>query len=206
MNKTIELIGNHVSIREYTDEKIKEETLKYILEKAQYASTSSFLQAYTVIRVNNESMRKKISELSGEQAYIEKASDFLVFCADLKRLSDASERHGKEAKKGYTEMFIISTVDTALYAQNVMLAAESLGIGGVFIGGIRNNPDKICQLLNIPDEIYPVFGMCLGYPAQKVGSKLRLPIDVVVKEEIYSEDNIESMLQYDEKIRTYYQE
>jgi len=69
-----------------------------------------------------------------------------------------------------------------------MIAAESLGLGGVFIGGIRNDPQKVCELLAIPDQVYPVFGMYLGHPAAEPEQKPGLPVDVVLKEETYRED------------------
>jgi len=76
----------------------------------------------------------------------------------------------KEMVSGFTEQFIIATV-------------ESLGLGGVFICGIRNDPEKVCTLLKIPDHVYPVFGLCLGYPDEKPEQKPRLPVNVVLKED-----------------------
>lgn len=206
MNNVMELIGNHRSIRKFTDKKITEESIKQIFEKAQFASTSSYVQAYSVIRVKNPESRKKIALWSGEQKYVETASDFFVFCADMKRLELATIGHNENYSDGYTESFIIATVDTALYGQNVMLCAESLGLGGVFIGGIRNNPEKICELLGLPQNVYPVFGMCLGFPDQNPGQKPRLPLEAILKNDTYSEDNIEKLCSYDEVVKEYYLE
>jgi hypothetical protein len=83
-------------------------------------------------------------------------------------------------EKGWAEQFVTTTVDAALLAQNVLLAAESLGLGGVFIGGIRNDPQTVCDLLVIPDQVYPVFGMCLGWPAHDPPPKPRLPVEAVL--------------------------
>jgi len=94
MNQILELIGNHRSIRKYTEEKIDETLLMEILEQAQYTSTSSFLQAYSVIRVNNSEARSKLAEYAGGQPYIESAAEFLVFCADLNHIKIASEIQG----------------------------------------------------------------------------------------------------------------
>jgi len=110
----------------------------------------------------------------------------------------------KEMVSGFTEQFIIATVDVSLAAQNAMIAAESLGLGGVFIGGIRNDPEKVCQLLKIPDHVYPVFGMCLGYPDEKQEQKPRLPVNMVLKEDDYQEENSD-LKKYNEICRDYYQ-
>ena len=96
-------------------------------------------------------------------------------------------------------------MDTALVAQNTMIAAESLGLGGVFIGGIRNNPDRVCELLDIPDDVYPVFGMCLGYPADDPETKPRLPVNIVLKKDRYSTEGDEQRLEeYDRTTSEYY--
>lgn len=206
MNSVIELIGNHRSIRKFKEKKISEELIKEIFTSAQFASTSSFVQAYSVVRVNNPESRKKIASWSGEQNYVETASDFFVFCADMKRLELATKGHKEEYSAGYTESFIIATVDTALYGQNVMLCAESLGLGGVFIGGIRNNPEGICGLLELPENVYPVFGMCLGYPDQNPGQKPRLPLNIILKDDVYREDSMEKLESYDKVVKEYYVE
>ncbi len=80
---------------------------------------------------------------------------------------------------GFIELMLIASVDAALVAQNVLVAAESLGLGGVYVGGIRNDPDKMSELLNLPDRVYPVFGLCLGWPDQDPDRKPRLPQSLV---------------------------
>lgn len=80
-----------------------------------------------------------------------------------------------DIEKGYTETFILATVDTALVAQNIMIGAESAGLGGVYIGGIRNNPQEVCELLTIPQHVYPVFGMCLSYLKESMGQNHAFP-------------------------------
>ena len=205
MNHVIELLKKHRSIRKFQQKAINEEMVRTIIEAAQCASTSNYIQAYTVIQVCDAAVRKEIAELSGPQLWVEQSPLFLVFCADLKRLDRACSIHEKKMEKGYAEQFIIATVDTALVAQNTMIAAESLGLGGVFIGGIRNNPDRVCELLDIPDDVYPVFGMCLGYPADDPETKPRLPVNIVLKKDRYSTEGDEQRLEeYDRTTSEYY--
>jgi hypothetical protein len=108
-------------------------------------------------------------------------------------------------EKGWAEQFVTATVDTALLAQNVLLAAESLGMGGVFIGGIRNDPQTVCDLLAIPDQAYPVFGMCLGWPAHDPPPKPRLPVEAVLFDDRYPEKHDRAVLdEYDRVTNHYY--
>ncbi|QAA33797.1 oxygen-insensitive NADPH nitroreductase [Clostridium manihotivorum] len=205
MNDVINLLKAHKSVRKYKDKAIEEEKIRSIIEAAQSASTSSFIQAYTIISVENKENRAKIAKLGGDQKYIEECPLFLVFCADLNRHKVACDIHDVEMQEGYTESFIIATVDTALAAQNAMIAAESLGLGGVYIGGIRNNPNEISEILNIPTNVYPVFGMCLGYPDEDNDIKERLPMEVVFKKDTYTTDgDLERLKEYDSSIEAYY--
>ena len=206
MNETINLLKNHKSIRKYKDQPIEPEKLKTIIECAQCASTSSFIQAYTIINVVDKHNRKNIAHLAGDQSYVEQCPLFLVFCADLNRSKTSCEINGKTMAETNTETFILATVDASLAAQNALITAESLGLGGVYIGGIRNNPEDICKILNIPSGVYPVFGMCIGYPDANPDKKERLPKDVIFKTDIYNIDRDESLMkEYDTRITDYYE-
>lgn len=204
MNSVIDLLKSHRSIRKFTDEKMPRELLLELVRAGQSAATSSHIQAYSVIHVTKPENRERIAELAGGQDYIASCSDFLVFCADMKRPTEAAERTGANVVSGMTEQLLVASVDTALMAQNVAVAAESEGVGICYIGGIRNNPEAVSDLLRLPDHVYPVFGMCLGYPAQDPEVKPRLPVEAILKENEYSEDGhqIES---FDETMRAYYQ-
>jgi FMN reductase (NADPH) len=204
MNEVIELLKNHRSIRKFKPDPVGDDQLHAIIEAAGAAATSNFIQAYSVISVTNKETRKQMAELAGSQSWVEASPVFLVFCADLKRAEDACAFENKAMVSGYTEQFIITTVDVTLAAQNAMIAAESLGLGGVFIGGLRNNPEKICQLLHIPEHVYPIFGMCLGYPDELPQQKPRLPVDVILMKETYQEDN-SYLNRYNDVCSSYYQ-
>jgi nitroreductase len=207
MNETINLIKSHKSIRKYLDKQIDKEKIEAILTSAQAASTSSFMQAYSIILINDKTKRKEIMRLAGYQSYIFECPLFLIFCADLHKFEIACKLNNKEMSSGYTEAFIIATVDASLAAQNAMLAAESLGLGGVYIGGIRNNPEKLSKLLDLPDNVYAVFGMCLGYPDDNPDVKPRLPLEAVCCEDSYDVDSkLDIIKQYDSKISKYYTE
>ncbi len=105
---------------------------------------------------------------------------------------------------GYTEQLLIAAIDTGLMGQNALLAAQSLELGGVFIGGIRNNPDKVAELLNLPEHVIPLFGLCLGYPDQSPDSKPRLPLSLLVHEDSYQAMDEQTLAQYDSEVRDYY--
>lgn len=205
MSSVIDLLKSHRSIRKFTEQAIEPELMEELLTAGQAAATSSFLQGTTIIRVANPETRAKIAELAGGQVYVSKAAEFMVFCADLKRAGNYCEAYEKPFEGDFTEHFIIATVDVALLAQSLVTAAESVGLGICYIGGIRNNPKEVSELLALPKGVYPVFGLCLGYPDQDPEVKPRLPLPVFVKQEVYNEEgDKEAIKEYDEHIREYY--
>ncbi|MGM0633409.1 MAG: oxygen-insensitive NADPH nitroreductase [Pseudomonadota bacterium] len=205
MTDTLALLSSHRSIRKFTDQPINEDLFRRILSSGQCAATSSFLQGVTIMRVRDVGKREQIAELAGNQGYVASAAEFLVFCADLNRPGRYCRRYDKPFSGDFTEHFIIATVDAALMAQNVVVAAESRGLGICYIGGIRNNPRQISDLLELPKGVYPVFGLCLGYPDQDPETKPRLPLDVILKEDTYDESGEDAMIDaYDERVREYY--
>lgn len=205
MNATIDQLMSHRSIRKFTGQPISDEQLARLISAGQAAASSSFLQGVSVIRITDPELRRQLSEIAANQAYVRQAAEFLVFCADLNRASRCCEQHGEVATEGFTEQFIIATVDTALMAQNVVVAAESEGLGICYIGAIRNDPARVAELLKLPRGVYPVFGLCLGTPAQDPETKPRLPLGIVLKENAYSDaGEQQAIAQYDAQVLEYY--
>ncbi|MAA65624.1 MAG: oxygen-insensitive NADPH nitroreductase [Alteromonadaceae bacterium] len=207
MNPTIELLNSHRSIRKFKDQKIPQDLFETIIRAGQSAATSSHVQAYSIIHVVNPENRAKLVELTGGQTYVADSSDFLVFCADMKRPTEAAERAGAEVVRGMMEQLLVASVDTALMAQNIAVAAESEQLGICYIGGIRNHPADVSEILRLPEHVYPVFGMCLGYPDQNPEVKPRLPLASILKEDYYhDEQDLAQIGAFDDTMRTYYLE
>jgi nitroreductase len=207
MNQTIELLQQHCSVRKYTEQKLSRAILAQLLLAGQSAATSSFIQATTVIQVTDPDKRLRLIELTGDQSYVGSAAKFLVFCADLQRNKHRVQTLGQDADYDWTEQFITATIDVALFAQNTVVAAQSLGLGCCYIGGIRNQPEEVCSLLQLPELVYPVFGLCIGYPAQSPDKKPRLPLAVVLHQNNYqaNESTDQSTDEYDTNVRNYYE-
>lgn len=205
MNPIIEAQLNHRSIRKFKDESIDSDLLVSLIQAAQGAASSSFIQAYSLVQVTDVENRCKIAALAGGQSWVEKAPEFLVICADMSRIEHCCVQEGMGPLEGYAEHFLAASVDAALMAQNLMLGAESVGLGAVFIGGIRNDPQQVSELLHLPDQVSPVFGLCLGYPDAEPDLKPRLPVDVILHKDTYDATRCASdVANYDEQMQDYY--
>ncbi|QWU16594.1 FMN reductase (NADPH) [Paenibacillus sophorae] len=205
-NAVLSLLGRHVSVRKFRPEPVSEEQLAAIIGAGQMASTSSNVQAYSVIAVTEPALKAELAALAGNQAYVAECPVFLVWCADLYRLREAAKPHlnGADTYEDSTENFIIATVDTALAAQNAAVAAESLGLGIVYIGGLRNKIAEVAERLGLPELVYPLFGMCLGYPDQAPGPRPRLPLPAVLHRNRYdAEETVRQVETYDSTMSDY---
>ena len=204
-NETIRSITRHRSIRRYRREPIDDATLDAILASAQASPTSSHKQAYSVIRVADPDVRRELAVVADDQEWVERAPLFLVWCADLYRIRVALEAVGAPMAHDNVEEFVVGVVDTTLAAAHAFVAAESLGLGGVLIGGLRDDPETVTRLLGLPELVFPLFGMCLGYPAEDPGLKPRLPRRLVLHEERYRLNDLGGDLDdYDQTVAQYY--
>jgi len=204
MNPVMKQMSKHVSVRKFKDEKIPKEKLHQILEAAQWASTSQFIQAYSVIHITDEARLNKIANLANN-TFIENTGAFLIFCVDMNRLQMAAKKHDGYSHAENTEAFILGVADTAIFTQNVVLGLESEGYGICYIGGIRNGIKEIGEYLELPDGVIPLFGLAIGVPDEQNESKPRLPLAGILHENIYSDTNYEEVLEaYDQTMNTYY--
>lgn len=204
-NETLRVIHAHRSIRKFKPIPLEDATVRAIVVAAQMASTSNFSQSYTVIAVTDEAKRREMARLADDQEFVASAGAFLVWCADLHRHQVACNTHGHLIRGDSLEAFLLATVDTALAAQTAMLAAESMGLGGVYIGAIRQSLEEVSALLELPELVYPVFGMCLGYPDEDPIPRPRLPVETVLHIDRYRTEGLEETLRdYDQVTAEYY--
>ncbi|KXS53394.1 MAG: oxygen-insensitive NADPH nitroreductase [Marinobacter sp. T13-3] len=205
MNPTIELLKSHRSIRKFKNQPLPEGALEEFIRAGQSAATSNQVQAYSIIRVTKPENREQLAELAGGQPWIKACSEFLVFCADMKRATEAAERAGADVVRGMTEQLLVASIDTALMAQNVVTAAESQELGICYIGGLRNNPEQVSELLKLPDHVFPVFGLCIGYPDHNPEVKPRLPVETILKQDYYDDSQDEAQVAaFDDTMHQYY--
>jgi FMN reductase (NADPH) len=196
---TIEQIHRHASVRAYRLDPVPADVVETIVAAGQQGSTSSNLQTYSVVAVMDAEKRARLAELCGNQKQILQAPIFLAWNADLSRQDRISRRRGHEQViSSQVEGFLLAAVDVAIAMQTAALAAESLGLGICYIGGIRNRPAEVVELLELPRLVFPVSGMTLGWPATEPRARPRLPLEAVLHWESYRlEGEEETLALYD---------
>ncbi|MGK0554225.1 oxygen-insensitive NADPH nitroreductase [Macrococcus capreoli] len=207
MNDIIKLLHHHRSIRQFKDETLSQETIATLVRAAQSASTSSYVQAYSIIGITDPAIKRQLRDISG-QSYVEHNGHLFIFIADFNRHQALGEHLNQPIADyfGTTESLIVGTVDAALASQNMAIAAESMGLGICYIGSLRNDMQQVIDLLNLPEYTYPLFGMVVGVPESEGSQKERLPIDVVYHENSYKAFDYGDYAEYDAATSAYYKE
>lgn len=206
MDNVIDLQLEHRTIRQFTDEKVGQMTMDKLFQVINRTATSMGMQAYSLIRVIDKEKRKALAEVTS-QDYIVEVPELLIFVVDQFRNSQIGLEAGKEpmASKNM-DSFFQGFTDGILAAQNLMLAIESLGMGGVYFGSILNDPERVIEILNLPKLTYPILGVGFGYPNQDPQKKPRMDMKLKVFENEYRVfDSYSDLIKdYDEVIQTYY--
>lgn len=193
-NPTIDLLNQHGSVRSYRADPVPRAMIEAIVVAAQRASTSSNLQMFSAVVVTAEETRTQLAQLCGDQQHIRQAPVFIAWCADRSRLDRACEVRGYVQNTDTVESFLVAAVDTAIAMQNATVAAESMGLGMCYIGAIRNNPADVIALLKLPQHVFPVAGMTLGWPTRAPMIRPRLALDAVLHWEEFSNDGLDAHL------------
>ncbi len=189
VNAALNVVLAHRSVRAFTPEPVPQGVLTTLVAAAQSGPASSNLQVWSVVAVRDPGRKARLAELSGRQAHIVEAPLFLVWLIDFDRLTQLGAAGGVACKAlDYLETFVLGAVDTAIAAQNAVVALESLGYGGCYVGGIRNHPADVAAELDLPSRVFPLFGLTVGRPdpARPTGVKPRLPQEAVLYEEAYA--------------------
>ena len=210
-NGTSELITNllsHRSVRAYLPDALDPGVLELLIAAAQSAPTSSNLQAWSVVAVEDKARKARLAALARDQKQIHEAPLFLVWLADLSRLRRVASAAGTTSDGlDYLESFLLAVIDATLAAQNAVAAAESLGLGTVYIGALRNETEKVAVELGLPPGAFPVFGLVVGKPdpARPSEIKPRLPQAAVLHREQYTvAPQTAAITLYDEIISAFY--
>ena len=201
----IELLTAHASVRKYKDSPLSKEHVVELVRAGQHAASSHFVQAYSVIHVTDDNKREKLAELAKNPQQILSAGAVLVFCMDFHRLQKAAGLLGKDIDFSHAENVLVGSIDVALFAQNVAIAAESKGYGICYIGGVRNAPEEVSQLFDLPTGVAPMFAMTIGVPDEANEVKPRLPVEAILHENSYDTNKYEDIIPvYDEIMNDYY--
>ena len=191
----IELAKSHRSIRSFTPQDLPEALLGDLLYAGLRSSSSGNMQTWSVIVTRDPALKEQLYEAHFQQPMVREAPVVLTFCADVFRMREWIRVNG--SKQSFDDLlgFLTGAVDAVIAAQTISLAAESVGLGICYMGTTWWSADKIIEMLALPEGVFPVTSLVLGYPAEDPPLRDRLPLDLIVHQERYQRLS-------DEEIRT----
>ena len=223
---TLELLNQHRSQRDFTTQPVSAETVSQLITTAQHASSSIFLQAYSFISVTDPALRQQIAAIT-TMPFVQQNGHLLIVIADQHRNATLARQQGLTpellggadrflasvedatlaSQKGGADRFLASVEDATLASQNLITAAESLGLGAVVLGSVLNDAAKLIELLHLPKLTMPVFGLLVGYPNGQNELKPRLPEAAVHFTNDYQEPTAytAALADYQQTLQQYYQ-
>ncbi|WP_080791625.1 NADPH-dependent oxidoreductase [Corynebacterium pacaense] len=207
-NDTLDLLHRHRSVRKWLNEPVDEDTIRTIISAAQSGATSSNKQVISVIAVRDPELKNGLATITRQMyPHLEQVPVVLIWLIDYSRIRAVAAREDlPTGALDYLDEVGLGFLDAGIAAQNAAIAAESLGLGTLYLGSVRNDVEAVQELLGIPPEIVPVVGLEVGHldPSEPAGIKPRLPQEAIVHWDTYSAPDPLLIDAYDQALNTYY--
>lgn len=181
------------TIRKYQQKDISADLLNDLLETSFRASTVGNMQVYSVIVTRDAERKAKLAPAHFNQPMVQTAPVVLTFCIDLRRFSKWCRQRNAEPGYDNFEWFVTGAIDALLVAQTFCVAAEEKGLGICYLGTTTYNPQMIVEALELPELVFPITTVTVGWPAELPAQADRLPLEAIVHEEVYHDYTAEDI-------------
>lgn len=199
----MQTINTRRSIRRYQDKDVDNTLLTRLIKEAERTQTMGNLQLYSVVVTRNEELKAKLAPAHFNQPMVTGAPVVLTFCADYRRTTLWAEQ--RQATPGYDNplSFVNAMTDALLFCQTFCNLAEEEGLGCCFLGTTVYQPQSIIDTLQLPELVFPVATITLGWPDENPPLSDRLPVSTIIHEETfhdYSAADIDKAYAYKEQL------
>lgn len=185
----IATLNRRASCRRFTDDDVPTELIDEIIYAALRAPTSFNLQPYALIVIRDPERRSALAQVTHGQPHVADAPVFVAVCSDLRRVEGITGLSGELDRGQHEDALLNSIIDASLVGMCLSVAADSVSLGNTMVGGIRDDHRKVSQLLRLPVGVYPLFGICLGWPAPPAPAQPRQVDPTVVHHERYQQQD-----------------
>lgn len=176
--------------------KVEESILRLLCAAALSSPSKSDLQQRDIIVLQNSAVISDVKKLLSAQSWIVEAPALLVFCGSNRRYQQMHERWGREFNDAPLDAVFNASVDAAIALTTFSIAAESIGLGCCPISAIRDVSQEVSELLCLPDYVFPVAALAVGYPSHSVRHiSQRLPLSSTVHIDKYDDNNFMQVLE-----------
>lgn len=197
-------LADRSSCRRFTDQPVETALLDTLSALALCAPTKSDLQQRDIIVVEDPAIRTRLTDLltGGRlgQDWIAGAPRLLVFCGNNRRQRLVNTWRGRPFVNDHLDAFFNAAVDAGIAMTAFILAAEAAGLGCCPISAIRNEAQTVSDILHLPDHVFPVCGLAVGWPQFRAPISPRLGLQTTLHRDRYSEDALQDAVEtYDQR-------
>jgi nitroreductase/FMN reductase [NAD(P)H] len=199
-NQTVSDILKRRSHRRFRADPVPDDVLQTLFATAFSAPSKSDLQQACVIHVRDNHKQQRIAALSRDLGWTALAPVLLIWCGDSRRIRRLAGWRNHPFANDHLDAFMNAAVDAGIVMQTFIIAAESLGLGCCPVSQVRDHIDALSAELELPQWVFPVAGLCVGWPAGEGRISLRLPLSVTVHEDRFDDsDLMEQVADYDRR-------
>lgn len=200
VNETLQGIVSHRSCRRFSAASVPEDLIGTLFAVAFSAPSKSDLQQACVVRIVDRAKQQRIAALTQRTRWISDAPIFMVWCGDSRRIRRLCERRNHPFANNHLDAFMNAAVDAGIAMQTFIIAAESVGLGCCPVSEIRDQIEPLSAELGLSQWVFPVAGLCVGWPADQGRVSMRLPLCVTVHQDDYDDtDMFEHVADYDRR-------
>ena len=168
------------------------------------APTKSDLQQRDIIIIDAPSLKSEIGAMLADgplgQKWLANVPNLLIFCGNNRRQRQIHTLRDRHFANDHLDAFFNAAVDAAIALSAFVIAAEAEGLGVCPVSAVRNHSDALSRLLKLPDHVFPVAGLAVGYPAEAPQLSMRLPLSVTVHRNTFLEDGLDDAIEaYDRR-------
>jgi FMN reductase [NAD(P)H] len=193
-------MAEHRSHRKFSDRAVAPDLLRLLFACALSAPSKSDLQQADIVHVADRANVKAIADSIPDMPWIASAPVFLVFVANNRRIRQIGEWRGKPFVNEHLDHFMNAAVDAAIVMATFIRAAEAVGMAACPISHVRNHARELSRMLALPEAVFPVAGLCVGYPAEAGRITPRLPLEVTVHTDRFEESGARAKIEaYDRR-------
>jgi nitroreductase/FMN reductase [NAD(P)H] len=197
------LLAAHRSHRAFADRPVEDGLIEALAAAALSAPSKSDLQQRDIVVVADPALRKKLAALMPNDPWVGEAPAFLVFCGNNRRQRQLHEWRGHPFANDHLDAFFNAAVDAGIALAWFIAAAETVGLGACPISAIRNEAAAVSALLELPAHVFPVAGLCLGWPAKEGKIVPRLPLGATLHRDRFDESGIRAAVEAYDARRSY---
>jgi len=197
-------LANRRSHRDFKPDPLEPELIRSLCALALCAPAKSDLQQRDIVIIEDAGQRARLMQIIPGNSWMETAPAFLVFCANNRRQRRLNEWRDRPFVNDHLDAFFNASVDAGIALATFMMAAESIGLGCCPVSAIRNESQKVSDFLKLPDHVFALAGLALGWPAQEGQISMRLPLAATVHMDRFCEGGLlEEINAYDRRRAEY---